>query len=49
MSRIMASGLEELMRQPTVVDAEVLEDRNWLEPGLLDALLSQAADDTAAR
>ena len=49
MSRIMASGLEELKRQPTVVDAEVLEDRNWLEPGLLDALLSTAADDTASR
>ncbi|WP_370215202.1 hypothetical protein [Salipiger bermudensis] len=49
MSRIMASGLEELKRQPSVVDAEVLEDRNWLEPGLLDALLSKAADEPAAR
>ncbi|MGR3373250.1 hypothetical protein [Pseudooceanicola nanhaiensis] len=29
--------------------AEVLEDRNWLEPGLLEALLSTAADDTSAR
>lgn len=49
MSRIMASGLGELKRQPTVVDAEVLEDRNWLEPRLLEAFLSTAADDTAAR
>ena len=49
MSRIMASGLAELKRQPTVVDAEILEDRNWLELGLLEALLSRAADDTAAR
>ncbi|APX23574.1 hypothetical protein Ga0080559_TMP2778 [Salipiger profundus] len=49
MSRIMASGLEELKRQPTVVEAEVLEDRDWLETGLLEALLSTAADDTAAK
>ncbi|MEQ5872748.1 hypothetical protein J4E08_23095 [Sagittula sp. NFXS13] len=49
MSRIMASGLTELRRQPSVVDAEILEDRNWLEPGLLEALLSTAADDTAAK
>ena len=34
---------EELKRQPTVVDAEVVEDRNWLEPGLFEALLSTAA------
>ena len=49
MSRIMAAGLEELKRRPTVVDAEILEDRNWFEPGLLEALLSTAVDDTAAR
>ncbi|MBY5971881.1 hypothetical protein KUV28_05970 [Ferrimonas balearica] len=49
MSRIMASGLDELKRQPTVVDAEILEDQNWLEPGLFEVLLSTAADDPAAR
>ncbi|WP_150297639.1 hypothetical protein [Salipiger aestuarii] len=49
MSRIMAAGLTELKRQQSVVDAEVLEDRNWLEPGLFEALLSTAADDTAEK
>lgn len=49
MSGIMVSGLEELKRQPYVVDAEALEDRNWSKPGLLEALLTTAVDDTVAK
>ncbi|MYM56981.1 hypothetical protein [Thalassovita mangrovi] len=45
MLNIMWDGFDQLKRHRHVVDAEILADRDWSQPGLLEALLSSSIDD----